>query len=206
MEELTLALAGNSNVGKSALFNRLTGLRQNVGNWPGTTVEKVEGTLVYEGVKVRVVDLPGVYSLSAFSEDERVARDYIASGAPDVVVDVVDATALERNLYLTLQLIELGAPLVVALNQVDAAARKGIEVDAEALARMLGVPVVPTVAVTGMGVWELLREALRVARSRQRPRPLLYGREVEERVSRLVEALEASKLSEELKAPARWLA
>ena len=206
MRTLSIALAGNSNVGKSALFNQLTGLRQNVGNWPGTTVEKVEGALYFQGFKIKVVDLPGVYSLSAFSADERVAREYIASGEPDVVIDVVDATALERNLYLTLQLLELSAPMVVALNQVDAAARKGLVIDVEALSRELGVPVAPTVAITGQGVKELLALAVKAAQEKVRPPSPKYGREVEERVARL--ALEVERRSEQLglRYPARWVA
>jgi len=205
-EKLTLALAGNSNVGKSALFNQLTGLRQNVGNWPGTTVEKVEGTLYFEGLKIKVIDLPGVYSLSAFSADEKVAREYIASGEADVVINVVDATALERNLYLTLQLMELEAPMVMALNQVDAATRKGIEINVEMLSKELGFPIVATVAITGMGVKDLLSTALRIAKQGVRPPQPRYGKEVEERIVRLIEVLEAKADKLKLNYPKTWVA
>ncbi|MEM3023010.1 MAG: FeoB small GTPase domain-containing protein, partial [Candidatus Bathyarchaeia archaeon] len=155
--EATIALAGNANVGKSAIFNQLTGASQTIGNWPGKTVEKAEGTLFFMGRVLKVIDLPGIYSLSTFSMEEIIAREYIATGRPDVIVNVVDASSLERNLYFTLQLLEMEAPLIIALNQVDYASKKGIRIDAKRLSELLGVPVVPTVAITGEGIEELLR-------------------------------------------------
>ncbi len=138
-KHLTLALIGNANVGKSAIFNQLTGLNQVVSNWPGKTVERAEGALRFSDYTIRVVDLPGIYSLSTFSMEEIVTRDFIVFEKPGVVVNVVDASSLERNLYLTLQLLELEVPLVVALNQVDFAAKKGLRVDALRLSELLGV-------------------------------------------------------------------
>src|SRR4051812_48906507 len=145
---LTVALVGNPNTGKTTLFNALTGLRQHVGNYPGVTVETKEGRLAWRGQSLAVIDLPGTYSLAARSPDEMVAVDLVLgqqAGAPrpDVLVSIVDASNLERNLYLTTQLLELGLPVVLALNMVDLAEGQGMRVDATRLARQLGVPVVP---------------------------------------------------------------
>jgi len=207
---LRVALAGNANVGKSALFNQLTGLNQRVGNWPGKTVEKAEGTLYYKGYRIEVLDLPGIYSLSAYSQEELVAREYIAVERPDVVIDVVDASALERNLYLTLQLLELGACVVVALNQVDFAAKRGIRIDHKALSDLLGVPVVPTVAITGKGLEELLEAVIAAAEGHVpcRPGGFAFKDDVEARVRRLTEAVEEKLASSNarLDYPARWVA
>ncbi|WPL16352.1 Ferrous iron transport protein B [Thiorhodovibrio winogradskyi] len=164
---LTLALAGNPNCGKSALFNALTGIRQTTGNWPGVTVERKEGRCELDGRAVRVIDLPGIYSLDASSLDERVARDYLLAREADVIINVVDATNLERNLYLSVQLLEMGVPIVVALNMMDLARRRGIDIDAAALARELGCPVVPVVAVNKEGLTELSARALAVARGQE---------------------------------------
>jgi ferrous iron transport protein B len=162
---LTLALAGNPNAGKTSIFNALTGARQHVGNWPGKTVERAEGTFRHHGVSGCVVDLPGTYSLSALSPEEVVARDFLLDEPPDVVIDVVDATNLERNLYLTAQLLELGTPLVLALNMHDAARSRGILIDRHRLGALLGgVPVVETVASRGRGLGELMDAALGLVR------------------------------------------
>jgi ferrous iron transport protein B len=205
---LTIALAGNANVGKSVIFNQLTGLDQMVGNWPGKTVERAEGTLHFKGHTLKVLDLPGIYSLSTYSIEEIVARDYIATEHPDIIINVLDASALERNLYFTLQLLELGAPIVIALNQVDLASKKGIEVDTQRLSQALGVPVVPTVATGGIGIDRLLSVVIDVLEGRVEPKPLRvrYGKEVEEGLDK-IESIIREKLPElSSKYPAKWVA
>ncbi len=163
-KKFTIALAGNPNSGKSTVFNALTGARQHVGNWPGKTVEKKEGTCKRDGYEIQVVDLPGTYSLTAYSLEEVIARDYIIEEKPDVVVGVVDAANLERNLYLAIQILELGAPLVLALNMSDIADSRGLRIDMEMLSRGLnGTPVVRTTASKGKGIDELLGAAIRAA-------------------------------------------
>src|SRR5919107_4661290 len=171
--QLVVALAGNPNAGKTSIFNALTGLRQKVANYPGVTVERKEGlwTLDTEQTPARLVDLPGLYSLDAASIDEEIARDILTGRmegvpAPDVVVAVVDATNLERNLYLLTQLLEAGRPLVVALSMVDLAERSKLEIDAERLSDSLGVPVVPVTAKTKRGLEELASAVLDAVGSR----------------------------------------
>lgn len=154
-ETIHVALVGNPNAGKSTIFNALTGGNQHVGNWPGKTVEKKEGRFALGGQTCHIIDLPGAYSLAAYSAEEVITRDYLLQARPDVVVAVVDAANLERNLYLVVQLIELGAPLIVALNMADVAAGRGLSIRTEALAARLGVPVVPTVATQGRGLDDL---------------------------------------------------
>lgn len=156
----TIALVGNPNSGKTTLFNALTGSNQHVGNWPGVTVEKKEGKFKYNGIQYNVVDLPGTYSLGAYSEDEVVARDYIIKGNPDIVINVVDATNIERNLYLTTQLLEMGIKVIIALNMMDEAKIKNIEIDLEKLSKSLGVPVIATVAAKRKGVNDLIEKAI----------------------------------------------
>src|SRR3990172_8514394 len=203
---ITFALAGNANVGKSVLFNQLTGSSQIIGNWPGKTVEKAEGTLTFEGQKITVIDLPGIYSFSTFGMEELVSRDYIALENPDVVINVVDAAVLERNLFFTLQLIEMGAPLVLCLNQVDIAKKKGIVINAKKLEQALGVPVVSTVGIRREGVYELTKKAAEVAKNRKRNGKALvkYGAEIEERISKLDQAIQAENLG--LSYSSRWVA
>jgi len=162
--EIRIALAGNPNAGKSTIFNALTGARQHVGNWPGKTVEKKEGTCHQNDHKIVVTDLPGTYSLSAYSLEEVIARDFIVEEKPDVVINVVDAANLERNLYLAVQILELGARLVIALNMSDMAESRGLKIDTSKLSAGLGgVPVVSTVASRGRGIDELLSTAVAVA-------------------------------------------
>ncbi|MDI6706931.1 MAG: ferrous iron transport protein B, partial [Bacillota bacterium] len=158
MPSLTVALAGNPNSGKTTLFNALTGARQYVGNWPGVTVEKKEGKIKYKGLDIKLVDLPGTYSLNAYSIEEIIAKDYIVKDNPDVVINIVDGTNLERNLYLTVQLLELGVPVVLALNMMDEVERKGYRIDFEKLSRLLGVPVVPITAIKKTGISSLLEK------------------------------------------------
>lgn len=157
MSNLTIALAGNPNAGKSTIFNALTGLRQHTGNWPGKTVEKKTGTCNYQSTEIEIVDLPGTYSLTAYSPDEIVARDFITGQHPDAVICVVDATNLERNLYLVVQILELGVPVILALNMFDQALAMGLDIDRSTLSRLLGgAPVVPTTASRGRGIDELI--------------------------------------------------
>ncbi|MEM2930016.1 MAG: ferrous iron transport protein B [Thermoproteota archaeon] len=193
---LAIALAGNANVGKSVIFNYLTKLHQHIGNWPGKTVERAEGTLHFKGYTVDIVDLPGIYSLSTYSIEESISRRYIAVEKPDVVINVVDASVLERNLFFTLQLMELETPMVVALNQVDMARKKGIEIDVEKLEKMLGVPVVPTIAVKGVGIFKLLEKAVEIFECKREAKPsqVKYGGEVEEKIESLVKAVKDSGL------------
>jgi ferrous iron transport protein B len=180
-------MAGNPNVGKSAIFNALTGGRQHVGNWPGKTIERAEGVFRFGDREIRLVDLPGTYSLAAQSPEEVVARDYILSGEPDVVLNVVDATSLERNLNLTLQILELTDRVVVALNLMDEVKRQGWEVDIGALEADLGVPVVPTIATEGEGLQQLPATLVDVAEKRQPTDPALadYGLTVQGHIDSL---------------------
>jgi ferrous iron transport protein B len=151
-----VALAGNPNTGKSSVFNALTGLKQHVGNWPGKTVSRAEGGYVFNGLRYKLVDLPGTYSLLSGSPDEEVSRNFVLFGQPDCTIVVVDATALERNLNLVLQVLEITDKVVVCVNLMDEARRKGLDVDVRSLARDLGVPAVPTVARTKEGLHELV--------------------------------------------------
>ncbi len=165
-----IALAGNPNAGKSTLFNALTGGRQHVGNWPGKTVELKEGEFSIDSISIHMIDLPGTYSLSAFSLEETITRDYLIHDCPDAVIAVVDASNLERNLYLVVQLIELGAPLVVVLNMTDIAEGRGLKIDVDRLAAGLGVPVLAVVATQGKGLDELKTRLVNVIRHRT-PQP-----------------------------------
>ena len=205
-KKITIALTGNPNSGKTTVFNNLTGARQHVGNWPGVTVEKKEGSLNYEGYDIKVVDLPGVYSLTAYSLDEVIARNFVVDEHPDVVVDIVDASNLERNLYLAVQLLEMGAKLVVALNMMDVAESRRYQINVEELSRLLGAPVVPLVANRNQGTQELLRTAVEVAKGNIEVAGLQlhYGREVEEEISKLESLISNNSLSS--KYSPRWLA
>lgn len=181
----TIALAGNPNSGKTSIFNELTGSTQYVGNWPGVTVEKKEGHLKGDKRHV-VVDLPGIYSLSPYTLEEIVSRDYLLDGRPDVVIDVVDATNLERNLYLTTQLIETGIPVVVALNMIDVLAKNGDTIDTKKISDVLGCPVVETSAVSGAGLKELIRTATQIVdQAKTMGKPARFSPRVEQAISQI---------------------
>ncbi len=200
-----MALAGNPNVGKSTLFNALTGSRQHVGNWPGKTVEKKEGTLKYKGHKINVVDLPGTYSLTAYSIEELVARDFVVDKCPDVVVHIVDATNLERNLYLAVQLIEMGANVIVALNMVELAKKAKITIDEKKIAHFLGVPVVKIEANKKTGTGKLLDKALSLTGRKKKKSLITYGTELEEHIAKLEELIKKTiKLPENY--DPKWIA
>lgn len=169
--DYAIALAGNPNTGKSTVFNALTGLRQHTGNWPGKTVTRAEGGFVYEDKRYKLIDLPGTYSLLSTSADEEVARDFILFGRPSATIVVTDATRLERNLSLVLQILAITDRVVVAVNLIDEARRHGITVDTRGLTRDLGVPVVPMVARRGEGLPELLRMVAAVASGTYQTRP-----------------------------------
>jgi ferrous iron transport protein B len=166
MSDLTIALAGNPNAGKSTIFNVLTGLHQHTGNWPGKTVERKDGEARLGNLTLNIVDLPGTYSLTAYSPEEIIARDFIIEEKPDVVINVVDATNLERNLYLTNQLLELDVPVVLALNMTDDLQKNGAKINLHHLSQLLGnVPVVQTAANKGKGISELIQKAVQLAQS-----------------------------------------
>jgi len=206
-KEIIIALAGNPNSGKTTVFNNLTGARQHVGNWPGVTVEKKEGSCRYKGYDIKVVDLPGVYSLTAYSLDEVIARNFVVEGKPDVVVDIVDASNLERNLYLAVQLLEMGARVIVTLNMMDEADSRKYRIDVEGLSHLLGAPVVPMVANRNRGTTELLEEVIRVAQRETEEKQLVinYGREVEEEIAKLEKIISPDAELFQKYSP-RWLA
>jgi ferrous iron transport protein B len=196
---LTLALAGNANVGKSAIFNQLIGLRQETGNWAGKTVEAAQGTLVHHNQRISIIDLPGIYSFSTYSDDERISREFILKKHPDAVINIIDATSLERNLYFTLQLVEMQVPLVIALNFADIAGKKHINIDGDALGRFFDVPVVKTVAVKGTGVHEVVDEAMAVIIAARQGRKstieIKYGPEIESKIDKLNIALSEKNIN-----------
>jgi len=166
-QKYTVALAGNPNAGKSTIFNALTGSRQHVGNWPGKTVEKKEGNWQADGQQIQVVDLPGTYSLTAYSIEEVIARDYIVEEHPDLVVMIVDAANIERNLYLAVQILEMGIKGILALNMSDVAESRGIHIDVDQLAAALGVGVVQTVASKERGIGDLKQAILETLQQKE---------------------------------------
>ncbi|OGD53783.1 ferrous iron transport protein B [Candidatus Beckwithbacteria bacterium RBG_13_35_6] len=199
---LNIVLAGQANVGKSVIFNYLTGLHQHVGNWPGKTVEKALGTLYYQGYTINILDLPGIYSLSTYSQEELISREYIATQKPDFIINVINGLSLERNLLFTLQLLELEQPLVIALNMVNLWKEKGITVDLKILVDLLGVPVVPVAAIYNKGLTRVLDEGIKLTKQNIYPKPLRYGVEVEREIAKLIEKLKSYTFS----FPLRWLA
>ena len=204
--DFVVALAGNPNTGKSTVFNALTGLKQHTGNWPGKTVTRAEGGFSYDESKYKLIDLPGTYSLLSTSTDEEVARDFILFGQPDVTVIVADATRLERNLNLILQVFEITDRAVVCLNLIDEARRRQIEIDERGLSRELGVPVVPTIARSGVGIPELLKKINEVAQGEFicKPKRITAG---SGKVNKAVEKLTSQILDQFPHLPnARWVA
>lgn len=207
MRTLSIAVLGNPNCGKTTLFNALTGARQTVGNWPGVTVDKVEGEFTFGQSKVTVIDLPGTYSLSGMGEsslDEKIARDFVLSHQSDLVVNVIDASNLERNLYLTMQLIEMQVPVIVALNMMDVAKERGISIDAQKFSEVLGCPVVPIIATQSSGV-NVLKECIVSSDPASIiPKPLRYSPEIEQSIEKIHRI--TGKISRDRHINERWLA
>lgn len=208
MKTITVAVAGNPNSGKSTLINAIAGTSLQVGNWPGVTVEKKTATLKIDDLTINLVDLPGTYSLSPYTQEEVIARDFLVKEKPDLIIDVVDSTNLERNLYLTVQLLELGIPIIVALNIYDEAKKRGFEFDLEKLEQLLGIKVVPTVATKKEGVTELLALIKKMATELTFPPPkkINYGEDVEEAVKIIEDAIKISNPGLLGKYPSKWLA
>ena len=208
--QITIALAGNPNSGKTTAFNSLTGSHQHVGNYPGITVEQKEGFVrTSSGRMIRVIDLPGTYSLTAYTQEETVARMVLAKERPDVVIDVLNAGAIERNLYLTIQLLELGVPVALALNMMDEARKQGMTIDLPLLSRRMGLPVLATVARTGEGLEPLLEEACAFAATRKdrpwQPLHISYGPDLDPVLQEMEEAIAGAGLLG-VEYPARWVA
>jgi len=204
---ITIGLCGNPNSGKTSIFNALTGSRQHVGNWSGVTVSKKEGTVICGEYEIHVVDLPGTYSLTAYSMEEIVTRDFIIQEKPDVIVNIIDSTNLERNLYLTTQLIELGAKVVVALNMSDEAEHKGIQIDKKVFSKLLGMAIVNTVGTTGKGLQELIQKVIEVAENKEpvtRHLHLNYSNEVEREIKNIQTAIRKNPKITEIYST-RWL-
>ena len=207
-KRLTIALAGNPNAGKTTIFNAITGAHQHVGNWPGVTVEKKEGHTRYKDIDITVVDLPGTYSLTAYSIEEIVARKFVVHERPDVVVHIIDSSNLERNLFLTSQFIELQCPLVLCLNMFDALEEQGKKVDIDKLGMLLGAPAVPTIGTKGKGIEQLLDTILQVAEKKHplsRTVNIRYGHELEDHIHPLTEKI-AERRCFEIVHPDRWVA
>lgn len=205
----TVALAGNPNSGKTTLFNALTGARRHVGNYPGVTVEKKEG--IYsnntEGITAQIIDLPGTYSLTAYSQEEVVARNFIIDEKPGVVVDIVDASNLERHLYLTIQFLEMGVPVCIALNMMDVAEKRGLKIDSQKLSELLGVPVIPTIARKGMGKDVLMATAVSASKERQTYTPpvISYGDDIDNAIMDMTAIIEAEQFLTD-RYLSRWVA
>jgi ferrous iron transport protein B len=208
MKRINVALAGNPNSGKTTVFNMLTGARQHVGNYPGVTVEKKEGLFRYKDYEIAVVDLPGTYSLTAYSTEELVARNFIIDEQPDVVVDIIDASSIERNLYLATQLIEMNAPLVLAFNMSDIAEQRGLVFDNEQLSRLLETPIVSTIGNKKVGKQELLDAIIQTV---EQPRPqrthkISYGEEIEKELRKIETIISEKEYELANRFGARWLA
>ena len=206
-KKITIALSGNPNAGKTTVFNAITGARQYIANYPGVTVEKKYGSVFHNGQEIEIVDLPGTYSLTAYSLEELVARDFLINERPDLVVDIIDASNLDRNLYLTVQFKELGIPLIIALNMVDVAESRDITIDHEMLSTLLEVPVIPMVARSNKGIQELLDKVVKEARGNQEWRPAIisYGMDIDQSLNEIEDVIKKSKVFDK-KYPPRWKA
>lgn len=200
--KISIVLAGQGNSGKSTIFNFLTGLHQHIGNWSGKTIEKLEGTLFYKGYTIDVLDLPGIYSLATYSVEEKIAREYILSQKPDFVVNIIDSTNLERNLIFTLQLLELECPLILVLNMVDLAKKKGVTIDSFKFQDLLNLPVLRSVASRGFGLTEIIDKAIELKGKAINYLPPKYGKEIESSISELSLSLKDTGLP----FPERWTA
>jgi ferrous iron transport protein B len=205
--EAKIALAGNPNSGKTTLFNELTGAHQHVGNYPGVTVEKKEGTYVHDGYNIHIVDLPGTYSLTAYSLEEVVARDFLVNEKPDAVIDIIDSSNLERNLYLAIQFLEMGIPLCIALNMIDVAEKRGIKINGEKLSTLLGVPVVPTIARTGEGKNDLINATVTMVQKKRKQSNLeiSYGDDLDRALFEMEEEIRANEFLTDTY-QTRWIA
>jgi len=201
-KKINIVLAGQGNAGKSAVFNYLTGLHQHIGNWAGKTIEKREGTLFYNGYTIDVLDLPGIYSLTTYSVEEVISREYIIHHHPDCVIDIVDSTNLERNLIFTLQLLELECPVILALNMIDLAKKKGLTIDFMKLQNLLNAPVIPTVASRGSGLTRIIDKVIDLKGEKTDHRIPRYGKEIENCIKHLSDLLQVVKLPY----PVRWVA
>jgi len=208
MKSITVALAGNPNSGKTSVFNMLTGAHQHVGNYPGVTVEKKEGQCIHRDWRITFVDLPGTYSLTAYSAEELIARNHIQEDRPDVVVDVIDASNLERNLYLATQIMEMDVPMVLAFNMSDLAERRGLKFDLDQLSRLLEMRIVPTVGNKSQGRTELLDAIVETAGAERRERihRVTYGQEIEDKLLQIQQALDRSDGDVVARYGRRWLA
>jgi len=204
--DATIALAGNPNSGKTTLFNELTGARQHVGNYPGVTVEKKQGVYKQNGNRYSIVDLPGTYSLSAYSLEEVVARDFLVNEKPNMVINIVDASSLERNLYLTLQFMELGIPVCIALNMMDVAEARGIDINVNLLSELLGIPVIPVVARKGTGKYELMNQVIGSLKgNRYAHLDISYGSDIDMALDEIEDKIQGQSFLTD-RYPARWTA
>lgn len=204
-KKIIIALAGNPNSGKSTIFNSLTGARQHVGNYPGVTVEKKEGYLKYKDYDIQVVDLPGIYSLTAYSIDEIVARNFILKEKPDIVIDIVDSSNIERNLYLSTQLMELDIPIIIALNMYDIAKKRGTIIDKDRLSKLLGIPLVFTIGTKNRGINELLDKAIEIKEESYNIEPfkINYDKEIETEINNLMKSI-PENWEEKNNLPLKW--
>lgn len=200
-KKINIVLAGQGNSGKSTVFNYLTGLHQHIGNWAGKTIEKREGTLFYKDFTIDVLDLPGIYSLTTYSIEEVISREYIVRQRPDFVINIIDSTNLERSLIFTLQLLELQCPIILVLNMIDLAKNKGIEIDIQKLEKLLRIPVIPAVASRGYGLTEVIDKIIELKDSSNEFSAPAYGREIENRISKLSSELAGVNTGY----PARWI-